>query len=236
MRLVPDGVVDLVVTDPPYASLEKHRDSAAIIRKYERDKAAGALSGTRIPRLREWFPVMENERFPELLSELYRVMADNSHCYIFCDDETSDIISADVTAMQLERGIKNSFTWWKRIVWDKGHGGQGYHYRNAHEFIVFLEKGKRHLNSKAHKSVLPCKRVSKSSLGGRMPGPTEKPVRLIQTLIENSSAPGELVFDPFCGRGATGAAARLLDRHFLGFELQRKAVRISRERLREAAA
>lgn len=236
LQLIPDGTVDLIVTDPPYQSLEKYRDSKARIKKYEREKAAGMLTGTRIPRLREWFPIMPNERFPELLAELYRVMADDSHCYIFCDDETSDVIKAAVVAMAIARGERDSFTWWKRIVWDKGHGGQGYHYRNAHEFVVFLEKGKRNLNSKSHSSVLPCKRVSKVSLGGRDPGPTEKPVSLIQTLIENSSKPGELVFDPFCGRGATGVAALFAGRQFLGFDVQGKAVRISRARLREAVA
>lgn len=231
LRLVPDGVVDLVVTDPPYESLNKHRDSKATIRAYERAKADGTLKGTRIPRLREWFPIMRNEQFPELLAELYRVMSEDSHCYIFCDDETSDVINAAIKEMQASRGPKASFKWWKRIVWDKGHGGQGYHYRNRHEFVVFLEKGKRKLLSH-HESVLPCKRVSKRTLGGRMPGPTEKPASLIRTLIENSSEPGQLVLDPFCGRGATGIAASAAGREFLGFDVQRKAVRIARERLR----
>lgn len=236
MKLMPDGVVDLVVTDPPYKSLEKHRDSKARIRKYERDKAAGKITGTRIPRLREWFPTIPNECFPALLSELYRVMAPDSHCYIFCDDETSDIIKAACVAMVAERGEKGAFTWWKRIVWDKLHRGQGYHYPNQHEFVVFLEKGKRKLNSHSFASVLACKRVSKGSLGGRAPGPTEKPVSLIAKLIENSSQPDDLVFDPFCGRGATGVAALFAKRQFLGFDVQRKAVRISRERLRAAEA
>jgi DNA modification methylase len=57
----------------------------------------------------------------------------------------------------------------------------------------------------------------------------------VQTLIENSSKPGELVFDPFCGRGATGVAALFSGRQFLGFDVQRKAVRVSRTRLREAS-
>jgi len=38
--------------------------------------------------------------------------------------------------------------------------------------------------------------------------PTEKPVALLQTLIGQSSRPGEVVLDPFCGSGNTGRAAR----------------------------
>ena len=225
MKLIPDESIDLIITDPAYESLEKHRDSKARIKKYERDKAAGKLNGTRIPRLRDWFEIMPNEKFPELLDQYYRIMAENSHCYIFCDDETSDVIKTCVDA-------QGKFKWWKRIVWDKMRRGQGYHYSNQHEFIVFLEKGKRKLNDFSYTSVLQCKRVSKKSLGGRYPGPAEKPVSLIEKLVLNSSNPGEIVFDSFLGRGATGVAAVSNEREFLGFDLDKKAVRISRNRMR----
>jgi DNA modification methylase len=58
-------------------------------------------------------------------------------------------------------------------------------------------------------------------------------VSVCAKLIENSSKPKDLVFDPFCGRGATGVAALYAGRQFLGLDVQRKAVRISRARLRE---
>lgn len=230
LKLLPDGVVDLVITDPPYESLEKYRDSQERIDAYEAKKAAGEKLEGRIPRLREWFDIMPNEKFPELLRELWRVMAENSHCYIFCDDETSDVIRGCLVDDEEET---MRFTWWKRIVWDKGVRSMGYHYPNQHEFVVFLEKGKRKLSSHSHTSVIQCKRATKRELG-RAPLPTEKPVELIRKLVTNSSAPGELVFDPFCGSGSTGAAALLEGREFLGFEKKPSAVDVARERLRQA--
>lgn len=231
MKLLPDGSVDLVITDPPYESLEKYRDSKRRIREYERKKAAGELEGTRIPRLRDWFKIMPNDKIPELLDELYRILAPDSHCYIFCDDETSDIIKAAVNAQIEARGQKDSFKWWKRIVWDKMVRGQGYHYANQHEFVIFLEKGKRKLNHFSSTSVIPCKRVSKKTLGGRDPGPTEKPVKIPEELVLNSSNDGDLVFDPFCGTGAVGVAAVFNNREFLGFDLKRKSLRVARKRM-----
>lgn len=235
LKLIPDGVVDLVITDPPYESLEKHRDSQERIDAYEAKKAAGEETGTRIPRLRDWFEIMPNERFPELLDELWRVMAENSHLYIFCDDETSDVIKryVDESSTVRERPKKECFTWWKRIVWDKQLRTMGYHYPNQHEFVVFLEKGKRKLNSHAHTSVLTCKRVGKGELG-RAPLPTEKPVELIRKLIQNSAIAGNLVLDPFCGSGSTGVAALLEGCEFLGFDKKPAAIEIARERLRAA--
>jgi len=49
--------------------------------------------------------------------------------------------------------------------------------------------------------------------------PTQKPEKLIAKLILASSRKGDLVFDPFLGAGTTAAAARKLDRKFLGIEL-----------------
>lgn len=50
---------------------------------------------------------------------------------------------------------------------------------------------------------------------GRGAYPTEKPQRLLRPLIEQSSQPGELVLDPFCGSGSVGRAARDLGRQAL---------------------
>lgn len=49
--------------------------------------------------------------------------------------------------------------------------------------------------------------------------PTQKPVRLMQALIELATQPGQLVLDPFAGSGTTLVAAKNLNRSFLGFEI-----------------
>jgi len=61
--------------------------------------------------------------------------------------------------------------------------------------------------------------------------PTQKPVMLMQALIELTTIPGQIVLDPFAGSGTTLVAARNTDRRFLGYEISEKYVSVCKERL-----
>jgi len=65
--------------------------------------------------------------------------------------------------------------------------------------------------------------------------PTQKPVKLLQALIELTTKEGQLVLDPFCGSGSTLLAARNTGRRYLGFEISPKYIKIARSRLGAAA-
>ncbi|MGM2743186.1 DNA methyltransferase, partial [Bacillus cereus group sp. Bce013] len=101
----------------------------------------------------QWFEIFPNERFEELVSEIYRIMKKNSHFYLFCDQETMFVIKPIAESM--------GFKFWKPIVWDKVSIGMGYHYRARYEFILFFEKGKRKLNNLSIPDILVEKRVWK---------------------------------------------------------------------------
>ena len=49
--------------------------------------------------------------------------------------------------------------------------------------------------------------------------PTIKPLEIIKNLITNSSREGDIVLDPFMGSGTTAVAAKMLGRHYIGFEI-----------------
>jgi len=49
--------------------------------------------------------------------------------------------------------------------------------------------------------------------------PTQKPEALLERIIKASSNPGDLVLDAFCGCGTTLAAAKRLDRRFVGIDI-----------------
>src|SRR3954453_10008971 len=69
--------VDLVITDPAYESLEKHR-AVGTTTRLKHSKASS----------NNWFSVFPNVRFPELFAEAFRVLKRNTHFYLFCDAET----------------------------------------------------------------------------------------------------------------------------------------------------
>ncbi len=61
--------------------------------------------------------------------------------------------------------------------------------------------------------------------------PTQKPVRLMQSLIELTTQEGQIVLDPFCGSGSTLVAAKLLGRDYIGIEANREYALIAEARL-----
>src|SRR5947209_3365821 len=56
------------------------------------------------------------------------------------------------------------------------------------------------------------------SAGGKKLHPTQKPEALLSRIILAASRPNDLILDPFCGTGTTGAAAKRLGRRFIGIE------------------
>lgn len=173
-----DSSVDLVLTDLPYESLEKYR-AKGTIPTTTRLTHSDASSN-------DWFEVFTNDKFPALFKELYRVLKNNTHAYLFSDPKTSFIMHAHALAA--------GFTYWNTVIWDKEAIGMGYHYRRTYEMVLFFEKGKRNLNDLSIPDLISRKMV-------RNRYPTEKPENLASVFINNSTEPGELVIDPFFGSG-----------------------------------
>jgi len=63
--------------------------------------------------------------------------------------------------------------------------------------------------------------------------PTQKPVLLMQALIELTTQPGQTVLDPFCGSGTTLLAARNIGRRYLGCDANEEYFQVARKRLEE---
>lgn len=61
--------------------------------------------------------------------------------------------------------------------------------------------------------------------------PTQKPVGVMQWVLELATEPGHVVLDPFCGSGTTGVACLRLGRRFIGIELDSNYAAIAVERL-----
>jgi DNA modification methylase len=62
--------------------------------------------------------------------------------------------------------------------------------------------------------------------------PSQKPISLIEQLIEEYSSRGDLIFDPFCGSGTTCVAAKRLGRRYIGIDISPEYCEIARKRLK----
>ena len=199
--------IDLVITDPAYESLEKHRAIGTTTRLKHSKSSSN-----------DWFKIFPNARFGELFREVYRVLKRDTHFYLLCDAETMFVAKPEAE--------QAGFRFWKPLVWDKCTIGMGYHYRARYEFILFFEKGKRKLNDLGLPDIITVPRIR----GGY---PAEKPADVSEVLIAQSSQPGNVVADPFMGSGSVGIAALRLHRRFVGNDLNPDAVKVAAHRLRE---
>jgi site-specific DNA-methyltransferase (adenine-specific) len=206
LREQPSESIDLLVTDPAYESLEKHR-AVGTTTRLKHSKGSS----------NDWFTVFPNARFAELFNEAFRALKRHSHFYLYCDAETMFVAKPEA-----ERA---GFRFWKPLVWDKKTIGMGYHYRARYEFILFFEKGKRRLNDLGVADVISVPRIHRGY-------PAEKPPAVSEVLIAQSSAPGDVIADPFMGSGSVGVAALGLGRRFRGSDINPEAVRLTSDRLR----
>lgn len=61
--------------------------------------------------------------------------------------------------------------------------------------------------------------------------PTAKPTNLMNCLIKLVSKPHDIILDPFMGSGSTGVSAIVLERHFIGYELEKNYFTIAKDRI-----
>ena len=205
LRGFSSGSFDLILCDPPYGMSYQSawRTATPQFAKIESDDDIS------------WFP--------DFAREIYRVLKDDRHAYIFCND-----YSISDFRKELEKaGFVNKRT----LVWVKNNHTSGDlegDYGNKTEFILFAHKGRRVLNGRRETNVLNFARVSD------LLHPTQKPVDINAFLIEKSTNEGESVLDPYCGSGSTLIAAKNLKRNSLGIEISPEYCEIARQRLHQS--
>jgi site-specific DNA-methyltransferase (adenine-specific) len=99
-------------------------------------------------------------------------------------------------------------------------------YKDSAARLEHLEKGKYATNLWRIPSL---KGAAKEKAGH----PSQKPEALIERIIQSSSAPGDLIFDPFLGSGTTAVVAERLNRNWIGMEKNKAYVAMARTRLKK---
>ena len=88
----------------------------------------------------------------------------------------------------------------------------------------------RHYRSATCGRILTVEPDGKERLGY----PTQKPLALLERIIEASSNEGDLVLDPFCGCGTAVHAAQKLRRQWIGIDITHLAISLIEKRLKDA--
>jgi site-specific DNA-methyltransferase (adenine-specific) len=212
MKNIPDGSVDLVLTDPPYPTTSRGN--------------AGNSGGMLQKEINKKGKVFEHNNIDctEYAPEFYRVLKDGSHCYVMTNQV--NLIN------MLNTFTSNGFHFIKSLIWNKGNKIMGQYYMSQYEYILFFRKGKaKRINNCGTSDILSIQNIKTKDINGKNLHDTEKPVQLMQILVENSTKENELVLDPFLGIGATGVACINTNRNFIGIELDENYFNIAKDRI-----
>lgn len=93
--------------------------------------------------------------------------------------------------------------------------------------VIYLDEVEGDIIDSVWDDIPPVNPVAKD----RQNYPTQKPVKLVERIINASTNPGDLVFDCFMGSGTTQAAALNTGRRFLGADINLGAVQTTTKRL-----
>jgi modification methylase len=141
------------------------------------------------------------------------------------------------------------------IVWRKSNpmpNFRGRRFTNAHETLIWaardasaraytfnyeaLKAGNDDLQMRSDWFIPLCTGEERlKGRDGKKLHPTQKPEALLARVILAASQPDDLVLDPFCGTGTTGAVARRLQRRFIGIEREADYAAAAERRIAEAA-
>lgn len=214
LKNVPNNSIDLIVTDPPYKCTP--RGCTGTMGGYWKSERAkkGLIFN------------YNNISCKKYLLEFYRILKEKTILYIMCNNVNLQEI--------INKGVKSGFIFVKCLIWEKGHKICGRYYMNCFEYIVlFRQGGDRPINKCGTPDILKVPIKKLKGADGYNLHDTEKPVELMQILVENSSNPNDVVLDPFMGIGSTGIACVNTNRNFIGIEIDKTYFDIAKNRIEE---
>ena len=208
IKKIDSNSIDLIVTDPPYLiSSGNGRISKQMLKLTNELQNSDVANGIKL----------------DILDEFMRIMK-KPNIYIWCNKKQI------LPYLDYFVGIhKCSF---EILTWIKTNPIPtcGRNYMNDKEYCLYFRKGiSLHTTYQTGKTywITPTNVKDKKLYGH----PTIKPIDIIKTLIQNSSAPGDVVFDCFLGSGTTAVASKELERNYIGIEKNSDYYEITLQRL-----
>lgn len=220
------------------------------IREDQGHPAYGAISGL-LHQLGESSMLAYLTYMTERLAEMRRLLKRTGSIYLHCDQTASHYLKIVMDGIYGASNFRNEIVWSYRTggvskrYWPRKHDvllfyvkTDAYEHRPLQERVLydkpffnaqFDEEGRPYADVYVRDvwdDIKPIINVSKERLGY----PTQKPVALLERIIEASSSPGDMVLDPFCGCGTTLVAAEKLGRRWAGVEISEFAIELIQER------
>lgn len=236
--------IDLIIADPPY-NLSKGNNF-----KWDNSIKLEGMGGNWNKVMEDWdnYSLEEYIFFTkEWLKEAQRILKPTGSIWIFGTYHNIGIINLICQMLGIE--IINEVIWYKRNAFPNLSGRR---LTASHETILWCHKGgkKREyyfdyeyskngdfsydnlkIPLKQMRTVwdIPNNKDKNEICYGKHP--TQKPLRILKRIIGLSSKKDDIVFVPFAGSGSECVAAKLLERNYIGIELENEYCELAKKRL-----
>lgn len=220
MKEIPDGSVDMILTDPPYGTTACKWDSVIPLELMWEQlkriiKPNGAIVMTAAQPFTsilvcsnlsmfayEW--VWVKSKITGVLNAKKMPVRKHESVLVFCDRKCTGTYNA--------QGLVR-----KGTVTKQGGNSDNYGNRSSDDYVQEFTNWPR--------DVLEIKSE------GNTVHPTQKPVALMEYLIKTYTNEGETVLDFTAGSGTTGVACVNLNRKFIGIEMEDNYFEVAKERI-----
>ena len=219
LRKLPDNSVDLILTDPPY-NLSQY--SSGNMKFDWRSEINNNIA--------DWDKKVLKPS--DLIDEFKRVLSPKGNIFIFCSynliGDYHKVFDSEFDTFQfmvwhktnpIPNIRKSSFLNSVELIvccWNKGHT---WNFSKQNEMHNFFES-----------SICMGKERIKNN-DGKNAHPTQKPVKLLEHIIKIASNENDIVLDCFNGVGSTGEACLNLNRRYIGIEIDKEYIDLTKKRL-----
>jgi len=220
MAKLPDACVDLLIADPPYNLGKDYGNNHD---------------------LKSW--AMYANFTHNWLTEAVRVLKPTGSLYVFMG-----VRYISRLFIMLEDEFSLNFNGW--ITWHYTQGiGRKIGFSPRHEDILYFTRSEDFTFNLDNVRIPQKYYRKRNNMAGANPGdvwsfshvhycseerenhPTQKPEALMERMISASSSPGDVVLDPFVGSGTTCRVAQVLERQWLGIDINPDYIDMSQARI-----
>ena len=233
LNKLPENSVDLIFADPPYflsnGGISCKAGKMVSVNKADWDKSKGLTKDFEFTL--EW------------LEACKRVLKENGTIWI--SGTLHNIYQVGFGLQSLNYKILNEISWFKP---NAPPNLSCRYFAHSHETIIWARKNEKipHKfnyaemkewddkitpSGKQMRSIwnIPLTPRSEKTHGKH---PTQKPIELLKRIIISSTDKGATVLDPFNGSGTTGVVANMLGRKYIGIDMNKEYLEISKKRIK----
>lgn len=239
LKQIPEDTVDMIFADPPYnlsnGGFTVHAGKRVSVHKGDWDESKGVDADFAFHT--RW------------LEECYRVLKPGGTIWV--SGTYHSIYQCGYALQLLGYKILNDIAWFKP---NAAPNLSGRYFTASHETLIWARKGEKTKHTFNYKDMKngewhtadfikkPEKQMrSVWALTTPKPAekvfgkhPTQKPLSLLERIVLASTNPGDVIIDPFTGSSTTGIAATKHGRKFVGIDMEKDYLELSKKRYDEA--